>query len=311
MRPTNHPLFDAYFFVDWSANNSPKRGKDSLWVSEAFRQDSRLQFASLEKASNPSTRHAATETLIDRLRLHLEAGRSALVGLDFSFGFPTCVATSVIGRTQSEIMRSLADRLTDHSNNQNNRFEVAGQLNRAMKFPGQQGPFWGHPPRATYENLTAKRPKQILQSDKVSEYRVVEKKMRESGHRVFSIWQLFGHGSVGGQALTGLPRLWQLRSHPDLESESTLWPFETGWRLPKISSPRIVFVEFWPSLLSWDASDHPIRDAAQVIGAVRWAANQDDQGLLADKFTPLSPKDRERQIAQEEGWIFGFTDSSG
>jgi hypothetical protein len=306
--PTNQPLFDAYFFIDWSANNSPKRGKDSLWISEAFWQNAKLNFSFPEKATNPATRHTATDLLVDRLRLHLESGRSSLVGLDFSLGFPTCTATSPLGHTQSEIMQTLSERLTDHLNNQNNRFEVAGQLNRALGFQGNEGPFWGHPPGATYDGLGAKRPHQTLQSDKVNEYRVVEKKMRESGHRVFSIWQLFGHGSVGGQALTGLPRLWQLRSHPDLQPYSTVWPFETGWQIPKTRHPHIVFVEFWPSLISWDTDDHPIRDAAQVIGAVQWAAQKDKQGLLGEKFDPLRPNDRERQIAQHEGWIFGFTD---
>ncbi len=35
-------LFDAYIFVDWSANNSPKRGKDSIWIGEAWYQNDEL-----------------------------------------------------------------------------------------------------------------------------------------------------------------------------------------------------------------------------------------------------------------------------
>jgi hypothetical protein len=307
---TNQPLFDTYFFIDWSANNSPKRGKDSLWISEAFWLNDHLSFSFPQKAINPATRHIATDLLIDRLRVHLEAGRSTLVGLDFSLSFPHCSATSALGHTQTEIMKTLSDRMTDQPNNQNNRFEVAGQLNQAIGLDDQEGPFWGHPPRAAYDHLNAKRPQKAMQGGEVNEYRIVETKMRKAGHRVFSIWQLFGHGSVGGQALTGLPRLWQIRSHPDLKPYSILWPFETGWQLPKIRQPQIVFVEFWPGLISWDAKDHPIRDAAQVISAVRWAARTDEQGLLAEQFDPLLSNDIDPQIAQQEGWIFGFADSA-
>ena len=32
------PLFDQYMIIDWSAANSPKRGKDSIWIARADRK---------------------------------------------------------------------------------------------------------------------------------------------------------------------------------------------------------------------------------------------------------------------------------
>ena len=29
------PIFDRYIAVDWSANNGPKTGRDSIWIAEA------------------------------------------------------------------------------------------------------------------------------------------------------------------------------------------------------------------------------------------------------------------------------------
>ncbi len=46
------PLFDVYCVVDWSANATPKRGADSIWVSE-------LVPGYLPTAVNLPTRHLA------------------------------------------------------------------------------------------------------------------------------------------------------------------------------------------------------------------------------------------------------------
>ena len=46
------PLFDRYIAVDWSAANSPKRGKDSIWICE-FGPEGQVP------SVNPPTRQAA------------------------------------------------------------------------------------------------------------------------------------------------------------------------------------------------------------------------------------------------------------
>ena len=48
---------------------------------------------------------------------------------------------------------------------------------------------------------------------------------------------------------------------------------------------------------------HPIRDAAQVLSAVRWMRTQDAAGRLAARFGP--PQGVNRAVAQREGWVLG------
>ena len=48
----NGTIFDRYIAVDWSANNGPKTGKDSIWIGEATP-------AGPLPSRNPSTRSAA------------------------------------------------------------------------------------------------------------------------------------------------------------------------------------------------------------------------------------------------------------
>ena len=43
-------------------------------------------------------------------------------------------------------------------------------------------------------------------------------------------WKLLGAGSVGGQALTGIPVVRALRDDPRWRDEARVWPFETGLR---------------------------------------------------------------------------------
>ena len=49
-------LFDRYIAVDWSAANTPRRGKDSIWIAD-----------SAMDSINPPTRHEAMVIITDRL----------------------------------------------------------------------------------------------------------------------------------------------------------------------------------------------------------------------------------------------------
>ena len=55
-------LFDSYVMIDWSGANSPRTGKDSIWVAILSRRQNRLRLAHLK---NLSTRCEAT--LPDRI----------------------------------------------------------------------------------------------------------------------------------------------------------------------------------------------------------------------------------------------------
>ncbi|MDP7377753.1 MAG: hypothetical protein QF516_06615 [Pirellulaceae bacterium] len=313
--PASTRLFDAYLFIDWSANSRPKRGKDSIWIAEgSWASDKVLSHRQkddfvLNQTINVSTRGEATEGLHERLSSHLAEGQRTLICFDFSYGFPSGPFRDSIGKNFNAIGDRLTALISDNALNENNRFEVASQLNKEIGRATQHSPFWGRPSTVNDKvsfNLPQKKPAFWSQTDP-QEYRIVERRMRASGKRVFSAWQLLGHGSVGSQMLVGIPHLNSLRNSESLHAHSKIWPFDTGWTNEFDSATKIVHAEFWPGILPTSPSTHSIRDAAQVENAVHWASRLDERGQLAPLFDPMSQEDPDRNEARDEGWILGFT----
>lgn len=62
------------------------------------------------------------------------------------------------------------------------------------------------------------------------------------------VWKLYGAGSVGSQALVGIPVVRRLRYDPRFHAFSRVWPFETGFtRQPTPDGgPSIVHAENFP-----------------------------------------------------------------
>ncbi len=114
-------------------------------------------------------------------------------------------------------------------------------------------------------------------------------------------WKLYGIGSAGGQALTGIPVVQSLRAQ---FPESRIWPFETGFDSDRRAP--IVFAEIYPSLFPL-ARRTTIKDRAQVETTARAFAQADSAGVLAAWLAPprdLAPRQHDN-IAAEEGWILG------
>jgi len=82
------PIFDRYIAVDWSANNGPKTGKDSIWIGEATP-------AGLVASRNPATRALAMADIERTLLAARSRGERVLVGFDFVFGFPKGAAEAI------------------------------------------------------------------------------------------------------------------------------------------------------------------------------------------------------------------------
>jgi precorrin-8X/cobalt-precorrin-8 methylmutase len=70
--------------IDWSANATPKRGRDSIWMAAG------TPAHGVADPINPTTRAEALDLLTNELRN--ADGERVLVGLDFSFGYPAGVA---------------------------------------------------------------------------------------------------------------------------------------------------------------------------------------------------------------------------
>lgn len=311
-RPEN-PLFDSYIFADWSANNRPKTGRDSIWIAAGTWEGEGLELAYEDGgALNVPTREAATDELARILTDNLKRGLRTLVCLDFPYSYPDCLCTRIIagvplgnGPYQGSLIASMAENIQDNAANNSNRFEVAANLNQLIQAKDVNHPFWGRPTHLLLEHLPPTRPKPRQAPPTFKEYRVIEEVLRVGGRRPFSVWQLFGNGSVGSQTLVGLPRLAELRQHPSLRDASLVWPFESGWTTRFPETARIVHAEFWPGALPLDPDLHPVRDAAQVISAVLWAAGQDSRNTLGAFFDPLPQDDPRRLTAAIEGWILG------
>jgi precorrin-8X/cobalt-precorrin-8 methylmutase len=275
-------LFDTVLVADWSANQSPKRGADSIWWSDGRR------------AWNPSTREEATAQLRARLLDELRAGHRVLVGFDFPLSFPRGFAKALGLRgvpwraTWNLLSAEIRDEQTE---GWNNRFEVAGSLNLRL---GGRGPFWGCPAGRRVKGLSARG---------VSPAPFAAKKRSErcvAGPQ--SPWKLLGVGTVGSQALLGIPRVRALRDDPALAPFTGVWPFETGFE--RGDSP-IVFAEIYPSMRRVVARAGQVKDEAQVRGLSRWLRTADLTELFAVP-TRLSETEQ-RVVLQEEGWILGVT----
>ena len=292
------PELDAYLMVDWSASSRPVTGGDSVWYCLVVRTGDKHSVVALE---NPATRHRAVAEINDILRGLARREQMALVGFDFPYGYPTGFAAA-LGLTDTPqwlgVWREIASRIVDRDDNSNNRFEVAGDLNRRIS--GGCYPFWGCPPRC--ESATMSR-------TKGGPGHPAEKRLTDVGN-MQPIWKLYGNGSAGSQALLGIPYITALRNDRVLSPVSRVWPFESGLgALP--SRPKrdflIVHAEIYPSLLPIQPTAGEVKDAVQVRTMAAHFAALDDAGELSTLFAGpayLTPEDRER-VEIEEGWTLG------
>jgi hypothetical protein len=289
-------LFQAYVMVDWSAASKPTTGPDSIWVG-VLKRNVRFQMAF--ESHNPATRADAEKLLIGVLDDLKRKGERTLVGFDFPLGFPrgTAAALQLAGEPWRALIDFAAKEVKDKPDNTNNRFQVGAKMNRLMT--GEAFPFWGAPARDEQTMLSAKRPREHREAD-LPEFRLAEQAIKGPS----SIWKLYYQGSVGGQALTGLPVIKRLAER----RVAKFWPFETGWKplMPAdLSEVECVFAEIYPSMLGAKPAAGEIKDQAQVRTACERFSALDDKGQLATMFGPAKDDPRREIVEREEGWILG------
>jgi hypothetical protein len=301
--------FDEYVVVDWSASARPRTGRDSVWIATARRSAGRLAV----RVENPATRHQATRQLARWLSASVERRARVLVGWDFPHGYPSGLAAALglPAPAWRAIWRELGRLLVDAPDNANNRWAVAGALNGRL---GGGGPFWNRPPATIDQAIPARAPRFPYRSAPgplLAEYRCAERRLRDAGLLVQSAWKLFTTGSVGSQALVGIPRVAALRCDPRLAPVSRVWPFETGFTehpAPR-RGPRIVHAEIWPGIIPIASDLRAVepRDRAQVLGLARHLARLDAAATLGRLFDcPAGlPGETVAACVDEEGWILG------
>ena len=283
--------------VDWSAVGRPKSGVDSVWIAAG---DGRAV-----AVSNPRTRAEARERVRVLLRMARALGRRVLVGFDFPYGFPRGLGRALdlpAGRAWAwfRVWEELARRIEDDSANRNNRFVAASRLNE--RIGPKPGPFWMRPEPVGTPALALTRPPfpYATPTGPLPEFRAVELALKRRGRHPQSAWKLAGAGSVGSQALLGIPVVHALRFDPELEAASRVWPFETGF----VAEPAgtIVHAEIWPGVIQVEAGPGEVRDAAQVKALMSEFARRDADGALGALLTPAGA---DGPAEREEGWILG------
>ena len=252
-------------------------------------------------ARRPAPRYFRTRPDAEAFIFGLLVGEPgpALLGFDFAFGYPAGAGLPA-GRA---LCAKLDGLIRDEADGANNRFEVAGILNREIQAAfggGFDGPFWGHPSGHEYAHLSPTRPRPF--PPRISDGRLVERRL--AARRIQSPWKLFTRASVGSQTLVGLPAVHRLLTDPALAARARLWPFETAWDAA-IGGDSIVIAELWPSLVDCTRQPYPIKDQCQVAAVRDWALD-DPAALTAALARPADLTDEEdRTCRDHEGWIVG------
>jgi hypothetical protein len=300
-------LFNAYVMVDWSAASSekPNTGADSIWIG-VIKRDTRFRPA--YEAHNPPTRQAAEALLRTILADLARKGDRALVGFDFPLGYPqgTAAALKFEGAPWAAMWSYLAANVVDRAGKMNNRATIAARMNRLIS-DGPR-PFWGTPRAAdATTHLSKTRPADYLAGlPELRRTDLATKRPGKAGAK--TVWQIHGAGSVGGQALVGIPAVKRLRD--ELGERAVVWPFETGLKAlteADLAGKEAVIVEIYPSLIPPPAAQGETVDAAQVRSLCEHFSRLDADGKLSAAFAPpagLSDSDR-AAVEDEEGWILG------
>ena len=294
-------LFSAYVIVDWSAAAKPSTGADSVWIGVMKRD---VRFRLTYESFNPPTRAEAEKKLASLLEDFKKRSERALVGFDFPLGFPRGFAPA-LNLTGEPRWRAVWDQLDkmvkDKADNTNNRFGVGSEINRRMT--GGPFPFWGCPPKDT---LTTLQPKRVREHgpDDLPEFRHADLAAKGAA----SIWKLYYNGSVGGQAILGIPAVRRMKLARG--DALKVWPFETGFKAlteADLAGVDVVVAEVYPSLYKAQPAPGEVKDQAQVRVTAEHFAKLDEAGKLDAAFGPgkSAAADVVLDAEREEGWILG------
>ena len=264
--------FDTFIMVDWSGGNqgSVLPQADAIWACVA-RSDA------VEDAIYLRHRADAEDWIARILTAERAAGRRVLLGFDFPFGYPAGFGQALLGTDDPFDLWDWFEARIEDAPTANNRFDIAGQIN--LKFGGN-GPFWGNALKRDIAGLPRTK---AGYENPFPDRRAAE--ARATG--AFTLWQMSGVGSVGGQTMMGLPVLARLRRR--FGADLAVWPFEP------LDAP-IAVVEIWPSLTVGPVPEGWIKDQWQVHCVARDLAAL-DAAQLAEMLSVL---------ATPEGWILGL-----
>lgn len=295
-------LFNAYVIVDWSAASKPTTGADSVWIG-VLKRDVRFRFTF--EAHNPPTRMAAEALLSGILDDRAKRHERTFVGFNFPLGFPRGLAAALKlpGETPWLAVWNQLDKMVkDKADNTNNRFGVGSEINRRVT--GGPFPFWGVPPKDALTTLQPKRQRAHEAGD-LPEFRHTEVAHKAAN----AIWKLYYNGSVGGQAILGIPAVRRLKQARG--GAMRVWPFETGWKAlaeADLAGVDVLAAEIAPGGVAVAPLPGEVKDVTQARGVAEHLAKLDEAGKLGALFA--APKgaapDALAAAETEEGWILAL-----
>lgn len=298
--------FDHFIVIDWSARSAPSPAKphrDAIWLCEGAATDVR------KKTKYFRTRIDCYNYLVQRLERLVEAEKRVLVGFDLNFAYPKGTAKAMRLKEKPRwraIWELLHQLVEDDKKNRNNRFRVGGDLNRRIKAP--LGPFWGVPSGQSGIFLGPK--KDFTYPVVTKRASLAERRLVETRHaKMQPGWKLAYTGSVGSQAIMGIPYLYRLRFlEKKLKDHGCVWPFESGFSPDPLSAAQdlILYTEIWPSLVDRPKKDK-IPDREQVRVYLDWLRRRQAANRLAKLLDrPAGLTDEQvRDCVREEGWVLG------
>jgi hypothetical protein len=295
-------LFNAYIIVDWSAASKPTTGADSIWIG-VMKRDVRFRMAF--EAHNPATRAEAEKLIASILDDRAKRSERTLIGFDFPLGFPRGLAAALKLPAETPPWLALWNQLDrmvkDKADNTNNRFGVGSEINR--RITGGPFPFWGVPPKDALTTLQPRKQRAHGSGD-LPEFRHAELAAKGAS----PVWKLYYQGSVGGQAILGIPVVRRLKLARG--DAFRVWPFETGWKAlteADLAGVEVVAAEVYPSLLKATPQAGEPKDLAQVRAVCEDFARKDEAGQLGALFG--HGRDVAADVVvdaeREEGWVLG------
>jgi hypothetical protein len=126
------------------------------------------------------------------------------------------------------------------------------------------------------------------------------RRITETRCRAKSVFHFDVQGSAAKSTHSGLPWLRFIRIHT--AGQVHFWPFD-GWRIPSGKSAVVeVYPALWNKAFAQEDRDCHQHDAYAIAA---WLRHADAGGSLASFLSPHL-EERERKIAEIEGWILGI-----
>ena len=253
-------MFDTYLMVDWSAGRPAKSDKpkaNAIWWAVQRARSARTwadrhwsnrinSLVAFERTRSSAIRH-----VLDFMKNEVDAKRRVLIGLDFAFGYPKGFAEAIstevdtIGDFLKEKFCLSGRDYIDHDDRaaSDGRFAVARTLNKTLEktLKGRrvEGPFW-----SVNEGEVHPKKGDPHKQDWPFEFKRL-RSTDEHAPGAQPVWKVSGPGSVGSQALLGLPWLDVLRSElrgmcRTNVSRCLVWPLDAVAIPEQKDGPQVV-----------------------------------------------------------------------